>query len=396
MSQAASEDTGWRDLAIVSEAPLYLTVTEKKSGRTLGRFDLTAEEASAQLHAVVPTDQRVGLGDMLREVEGGCGDLDEITLGAIFEVADHWISAQQSLLPEDGIHELRLREKGANRPLRAWPLSAPKRPGAPSFTLPRSLDDLGEGYRPVEALQRGMTTVLDGAGRVLSTQEGGHRALDARGAKIADSAHALTDLLHVALSKAEDRAELNHQRALADLKDQQTRHANELARIEERHAAEVARIEALHAKEVTRLDQLLAASEARNAQAEQRLEFLAARVIQVEREGGVEAVEARNREKVAEEVGESVRSLFNLAAKVGLLWTLRDRLSPDLIAAMSAALEQEPEVLKALSDPALAAMLDNPAVQSLLASPETVQALVPLLKDPETLRAALAAAGSPQ
>lgn len=402
-TQAAAHDPCWRDLALQSEDALYLVVTEAKSGRTLGKFELTAENASEQLFQVVPTDERVALSEQLRGGVGGCGDLDEITLSSVFVVADHWIAAQQSLLPATGVHELRLRKVGANGPIRAWPLHSVKAI-PPGTTIPRTLDDLGAGYKPIEALQRGMINVLEGSGRLVHGQESGHRALDVRGAKIAETAHDLNTLLHDALGRADQRLELLNQRALADLEAQAKRHANEITRLEERHAGEIARIERLHEKEMARLDSLLSASEGRSKELETRLEYVAGKLILVEREGGLEAAEAKNREKIAGEVGQSVRGFVELAAKGAVLYALRDRLTPEMISAATSAMSLGPEALalmsdprvaELMSDPRVAELLNTPAVQRLLADPEALKALTPFLSNPDMLRSMIAA-GSAQ
>lgn len=380
----------WMDLARASENGLFLTITERKSGRTLARFDLTAEHASDHLHVVVPTNERGALGDQLRGGEGGCGDLDEPTLDAVIAVAEHWIAAQASLLPSEGVHELRIRAVGANSPIRAWPLAS-VRPPPVGDTLPKSVDDLGGDFRPVEALQRGMGNILDGTYRLVQTIENGHRAIDGRGARMAELHTGLVGVLHDAVAKADARLAQASERAAADLDAQAKRHAAEIARLEQRHAAELERSEAQHAKEVARLDGLLAAAQAQLRQAEQRLEFLGAKIIQVEREGGLGVVDAKNQERIASEIGASLRSFAELAAKAGILYALRDRLDPAMISAATQAMSLSPETLDVLNDPRVAALLDNPAVQRLLSEPEAMKALGPLLENPEALRGLLAA-----
>lgn len=378
MSRApAIEDVSWRDLASESTQPLYLVICDARHSRTLAKFPLTAAHASETLMEVVPHDERVALSETLRDADGGCGDLDEISLGAVFTVAQHWIDCQISLLPPDGLYELRLRAVGANSPIRAWRL-APGKGGGPAVSgpLPRTLTDLGPTFVGLEAQNRELGVVLDGASRLLSTMDLGHRQLDGRSVKIAEGERNLSSILQDALTRAEERIEQAEQR-----------HGRTIERIEARHRDEIERIERAHAKEVARLDTLLANAEAKQAEAERRCEFLAGQAIKLEREGGMEAAEARNRERLTSEFGTSVRAFMQLAAKAGLLWTLRDRLTPEMIEAASTAFEAAPEMLEALNDPHVRTLLAQPGVQQLIKDPQAMESVMAMISDPAALAA---------
>lgn len=336
---------------------MYLMICKRtdRSEKLVGRFDLTVSHARAML-ALVPAAERLSVDLALQDREGGVGDLDQPALEAVLHVAEIWTRQRLDELAGSAVR-VKLRAIGGDV-LKTFTVAA---------SSPPTVEDSGSDEDGAPSLEE--TTRVD---RMLTVgrrhTEGGVRDLVVLERSRQEVARAQQELERE--RRQDQRAEITD--ALSYERDRSDQLITYLRKLLDNRDRDMNDLRAAHKDEIAERDR-------RIRELEDRLERLHTLLVSKAAEARVADAEAGQGSVTVQEIGRSVRELGSLAFKAGVVYTLRDRLTPELMSVLDKALSS-PELMELANNPMVGELLADPEIARMIADPAERKLLVDQIK----------------
>lgn len=319
----------WRvieKLVLAAVEGLYIMVC-KRMGNTetqIARFDLTAAHARSCV-ALLNADKRMDADLALTGSEGGVGDLDEPALRAVLQVAEEWTSQQCQQLAD---HTLRVK-------LRAISGSVLK-----TFTV-----------APVVVEDSEPANGAAGKADMVPVQQ-----FAMVGQKYARDLIYLEERRH-ALDR--ERRTENRAETMELLNYDRTRDKERTDTLVNFLQDQLSRLRQDRQDDGVKWDTERARLNARITDLETQLNNVYRLAVEKSAEVRVADANAGTNEITIREIGRSVRELGGLSLKAAALYTMREKLTPELLNSLDKALSLDEDVLAILSDPAVQTALED-------------------------------------
>lgn len=343
------------ELALGGSEGMYIMVCKRvgRSENQAGRFDLTAAMARSMLPLVQP-EERMEADMALSDRDGGVGDLDEPALRTVLRVAEAWTAQRIEQLAGYTVR-VKLRAVSGDILKTFTVASTPAEPPEGDAPDPAQPGGPVDPATVSHLLLAGRGNVQGGVKDLIFLEERRHN-LD-RERRIENRSETMELLGY-------DRDRSNE--LIVYYKNQVEELRQDLKDLRRDHEKELKELRSDHRQECDRLT-------ARIQELEGQANNIHKTLLEKAADARIADANAGTNEITVREIGRSVRELGMIGMKAGIVYTMRDKLTPELLSTLDKALSLDEDVLE---------MLNEPAVQAAMADPEFVAAL----QDPKQRR----------